>query len=351
VANCAFVIPGDITLATGGYAYDRRVLAGLAAHGVTVTHVALPGAWPNPGDADIEAAAVLLAGLPADTTLLIDGLAYGVFPSSLLARIKQRVVALCHHPLGLETGIDPDRARELVLLETAALARADRIVVTSNLTKRLIGSDFAVAPELMTVAEPGTDRAERSYGGDGPTINLLAVGSIVPRKGYLVLLDALARIDKRGLGNWHLDVVGSVRDQAEYQRVVGAIEEAGLGDRVALLGAVNDDNLEALYQNADLFVMPSLFEGYGMVLGEAMARGVPILCTTGGAAAETVPDGAGVKVPPGDVEALAEELGNCIADPSGLRDMADPSWAAGQNLPTWDDTCRIIASVIKGTTT
>jgi hypothetical protein len=83
---CAFVIPGDLSLATGGYAYDRHVLAGLATHGVIATHVALPGSWPSPAAADIEAAAAALAGLPADTTLLIDGLAYGAFPASLLVR-------------------------------------------------------------------------------------------------------------------------------------------------------------------------------------------------------------------------------------------------------------------------
>jgi hypothetical protein len=163
VVDCAFVIPGDLCLATGGYAYARRVLAGLGAHGVVATHVVLPGSWPNPSAADITAAATALASLPAETTLVIDGLAYGAFPAALLA-IRQHVVALCHHPLGLETGIAPERAAELIALETAALARADHVLVTSPLTKRLLVTDFAVAAEKVTVAIPGTMPAARAIG-------------------------------------------------------------------------------------------------------------------------------------------------------------------------------------------
>jgi glycosyltransferase involved in cell wall biosynthesis len=362
VINCAFVIPGDLSLATGGYAYDRRVLAGLAAHGVAATHVTLPGRWPNPTGADIDASVAVLSALPDDVTLLIDGLGYGAFPPSLLAAIRQRVVALCHHPLGLEAGVDADRAAELIGLEAAALARADHVVVTSPLTKRLLVADFAVPTAKVTVAEPGTIPALRAVGsaggsGRGP-LHILAVGSIVPRKGYLVLIDALAGLlasTDAAARNWRLTIVGSARDPAEYSRVSFAAANTGLQPRMDLVGAVSDDALDALYASADLFVMPSLFEGYGMVLAEAMARGLPIVCTTGGAAAETVPGGAALKVPPGDHGALRKALRRAITERELRMTLADASWSAGQTLPRWEDTCRIIASVLrasvlKGTT-
>jgi glycosyltransferase involved in cell wall biosynthesis len=354
-SKCAFVIPGDLSLATGGYAYDRRVLAGLVDHGVTATHVPLQGAWPNPSAADFDATAAALAALPADTTLLIDGLAYGAFPEALLARIEQRVVALCHHPLGLETGVEPARAAELVRLETAALAKAERVIVTSPLTGRLLAADFAVVPMKITVACPGTDPAPRSRGsgGKGP-VRLLAVGSIIPRKGYLVLVEALHRLMTSPLSDppvdWQLTVVGSARDANEYRKLVAAIKGAGLADRIELLSGVTDAQLDALYAVADLFVMPSLFEGYGMVLAEALARGLAIVCTRGGAADETVPDAASFKVLPGDPHPLKIALGSAIMHPELREMLANASWAAGQNLPRWHDTCRIIASVIKGPT-
>jgi glycosyltransferase involved in cell wall biosynthesis len=343
--RCAFVIPGDLTLATGGYAYDRRVLAGLAAHDVTVTHVPLPGNYPNPTADDIEASAAVLARLPADTTLLIDGLAYGAFPASLLACIKQRIVALVHHPLGLETGVPGARAAELILLETAALARADHVVVTSPLTKRILAADFAVPTAGITVAEPGSAPGTRAQGCLDGRIHMLAVGSIVPRKGYPVLIEAL-----KGLStDWRLTIAGGARDADEVTRVNLAVANSGLASRIDIAGTVDDAALDALYTSADLFVMPSLFEGYGMVLAEAMARGLPIVCTTGGAAAETVPDDAALKVPPGDYAALRKALSRAITEPDLRQRLSDASWAAGQRLPRWDETSRIIANCIRAT--
>jgi glycosyltransferase involved in cell wall biosynthesis len=347
VPASAFVIPGDINLPTGGYAYDRQVLAGLAAHGVTVRHVALAGTFPSPAAADIQAAAAAFAALPADMPLLIDGLAYGAFPASLLREIRQPIIALVHHPLGLETGLTAARAAELIRLETAALAAARHVIVTSPLTKRLLIADFAVPADIVTVAEPGTDLAARSAGSGGSTLHLLAAGSIVPRKGYPVLMRALADLAAAGDGQprWRLTVAGALRDPAEARRVETAAAALGHA-RVTLAGAVTDQQLEQLYQTADVFVMPSLFEGYGMVLAEAMARGLPIVCTTGGAAADTVPDGAGLKVAPGDAVALRQAVGRVLLDAPLRRRLADASWAAGTRLPRWPDTCRIIGRII-----
>jgi glycosyltransferase involved in cell wall biosynthesis len=123
---------------------------------------------------------------------------------------------------------------------------------------------------------------------------------------------------------------------------------AGLDGQITLLGAVDDDRLQTLYSAADLFVLASRYEGYGMVLTEAMTRGLPIVCTTGGAAAETVPDGAALKVEPGDARALMWQLGRAIEDQKLRRSLADAAWAAAGGLPTWEDTARRIAAAVKG---
>jgi glycosyltransferase involved in cell wall biosynthesis len=344
VAEALFAIPGDLATPTGGYAYDRRVMALLPEHGIAVRHVALPGSYPAPTPSDLEATERALKSASPSTVLLIDGLAYGAMPRTLIERLISPIVALVHHPLCLETGLAADRQAELRRLETEALALARHVVVTSAATARTLARDFAVADQRITVAEPGTDPAPRAK-GTGRPLQLLAVGSVVPRKGYEVLIEAL-----RPLGHidWRLDIAGPLdRSTETAQRVLSAIDAAGLAGRVTLHGALDDGRLGQLYDGADLFVMPSLYEGYGMALTEALARGLPIVCTTGGAAAETVPDDAALKVTPGDARALMWVLGRALEDTSLRRSLADAAWAAAARLPRWPETARLIAEVIE----
>jgi glycosyltransferase involved in cell wall biosynthesis len=218
------------------------------------------------------------------------------------------------------------------------------VIVTSPLTARTLATDFAVPSNRITVAEPGTDRAQRAPGSGSPP-HIVAVGSIVPRKAYDVLVRALGNLKDR---NWRLTIAGPPdRSPAALGALRNAVRETGLGDRVALTGPLPSSDLDSLYAGADLFVLPSLYEGYGMVLAEAMARGLPIVCTTGGAAAETVPDEAALKVSPGEESALTEALDRVLGDAQLRKRMSEASWAAGQKLPSWNDTARIIAGVIK----
>ena len=345
MTSAVFAIPGNIDLPTGGYIYDRRVLALLPGLGVTVRHLALPGSFPAPTAADLAETERLLAALPADGAVVIDGLAYGAMPAELVARVRAAIVALVHHPLCLEAGLPPARQRQLKDLETAALALARKVVTTSPTTARTLAADFAVPAHKITVAEPGTDPAPRATGTGSP-VQLLAVGAVVPRKAYDLLVRALSPLAD---SDWRLTMAGPTDRSAEALAALrAALLEGGLGHRVTLLGAVDQQRLAELYAKADIFVMSSLYEGYGMVLGEAMARGLPIVCTTGGAAAETAPDTAAIKVPPGDQAALTAAIGRLIDEPDLRARMADAAWAAAQGLPRWEDTARAIANVIKG---
>ena len=185
----AFAIPGDIDLPTGGYAFDRRLLREWREMGVEARHLALPGSFPFPTQADLAQTGQAILSQHWDDTLLIDGLAYGAFPESIAAGLAGRVVALVHHPLGLETGLPPETAQML------------------------------------------------------------------------------------------------------------------------------------------------------------LARGLPIVCTTGGAAAETAPDAAALKVPPGDAGALASAMAGLMDAPAHRRALADAAWAAAATLPRWRDTAAIVAGV------
>lgn len=341
MSDIVFAIPGDLSLPTGGYAYDRRLLAEWQTSGVSARHLALPGSFPDPAAADLAETRRLLLSQPSDAVLLIDGLAYGAFPESLAVDLAGRVVALVHHPLALETGIAPARAAALTAGETAALRHARAVIVTSTTTARLLATDFGVPEQRLCVAEPGVDAAERAAGRqNGAPLRLLSVGSVVPRKGYDVLVSALRTLKDRP---WRLTVVGAHRAPDTARALTEQIQSAGLADRISLAGAIDDAALAQAYGRADLFVMSSLFEGYGMVLTEALARGLPIVCTTGGAAAETAPDTAALKVAPGDADALAKALSRLIDDEPLRASMADAAWTAAAALPRWRDTAAIVA--------
>lgn len=344
MSEIAFAIPGDLSLPTGGYGYDRRLLAEWREMGVAARHLPLPGGFPKPSEADLAETGRLILSQPYDSVLLIDGLAYGAFPESIAAGLAGRVVALVHHPLGLETGLSAEQAAAFIRRESAALRHAAAVVVTSATTKRSLIADFAVPEECIAVAEPGVDPAPRAAGSaSGEPIQLLAVGSLVPRKGYDVLVAALAGLADRP---WRLTIIGAAdRSPATASALAAQIAEAGLSQRVRLAGAVDQAALEAAYAGADLFVMPSLFEGYGMVLTEALACGLPILCTTGGAAAETAPDEAALKVPPGDVAALRAGLARLLDDSDERRRRADAAWHVARALPRWRQTATIVAEL------
>lgn len=340
-----FAIPGALETPTGGYRYDREVLARLAGHGVECRHLPLGGSFPVPNAGDLDGAAQAFAALDPRTVAVVDGLALGAMPTEAIGALRGPLVALVHHPLALETGLDAETAAHLRLSERAALSHAKAVIVTSRITAGTLATDYGVPASRITVAEPGTERAARATGSGNAERTILAVGAVSPRKGYDLLMDALGRL--KGL-DWTLVIAGAAdRDPAAAEALRRAIGRNGLGARVTLAGSLSQAALARLYGLADLFVMASLYEGYGMALAEAMAHGLPIVTTTGGAAAETVPDGAALKVPPGDVPALTAALGRALGDGALRASLAEAAWTVGQALPTWDDTARIVAGVIK----
>lgn len=339
--GAALVFPGDIDTPTGGYGYDRRLLAELPALGIPVAPVSLGGPFPHPAPGDIAAALDRLAATPAGTVLIGDGLAFAALPAAGLTRLGRPLVGLVHHPLALESGLDPQVAARLAASEMATLAACHRVIAVSPETRRMLMAGFGVPAEKITLALPGTAPAPRAP-ADGDPPRLVAVGSLTPRKGYGVLLEAVALLADLAFS---LTIAGpeTDADTTAGVKAAAAILPAG---RVRLAGPLDAPALDALYAQGDLFVHASFYEGYGMVLAEAMRRGLPIVCTTGGAAGETVPDTAGLKVPPGDVAALAGALRRVISDRALRRRLADGAAAAGAALPSWSDTAHIVAGVV-----
>jgi glycosyltransferase involved in cell wall biosynthesis len=334
--------PGDLEARTGGWGYDRRLLAEMAALGRPARAVRLAGAYPEPGDADRAAARAALSALADGTAVIVDMLAGGVLPEVFAAeRERLAMVALCHHPLALETGLDPGRAAALADSERRALASARRVVVTSPVTAGTVATLFAVPPERIVVAVPGTDPQPAAPGGNEPPV-LLTVATLTRRKAHDVLIDALARIVDLA---FEARFVGGDRYDPEWAAALrDRVDAAGLADRVRFLGEVDDPGPQ--YRAADLFVLPSRYEGYGMVFAEALAHGLPVVAARGGAVPAVVPEEAGRLVPVDDPDALADALRVLLTDPGARHKARAAARRAGHALPRWDETARRVLSAV-----
>jgi glycosyltransferase involved in cell wall biosynthesis len=332
-----FALPGRLATRTGGYLYDARIIAGLRDRGWTVRVHELAASFPRPGADDLAGAEARLAGIEDGALLVVDGLALGAMPL-LAARLAGRVrlIGLVHHPLALETGIGIAEAERFWRSEEAALAATARVIVTSETTRDVLRGRAVALPSIAAV-EPGTARPPRSQRVRGPQdpIALLCVATLTPRKGHRVLFDALARLRDR---SWRLACVGSgERDAPHSVALREQVRRLGLVERIRFAGELDAAGVAREYAKADVFVLASFMEGYGMALAEALAHGVPIVATRAGAIPQTVPEQAGVLVEPGDPTALAAALEWLIGDEDHRRSLARGAREAGALLPTWEE--------------
>jgi glycosyltransferase involved in cell wall biosynthesis len=340
-----FAVPGDLATATGGYVYDRRIVAELPKSGWQVDVLDIGASFPRASLAERATAHLQLAALPAGRLIVVDGLAFGVMPDSAEALHRShKLVALVHHPLALETGLQEWEAEQFKTSERQALSFVRCVVTTSATTARLLAEHFSVPAEKISVVLPGNDRVPLPQRAAATIVNLLAVGSIVPRKGYDLLIAALGQIPDLP---WRLTIAGEPRNAAAARALEAQVASLKLGDRVELAGVVSPERLSELYATSDLFVLPSRYEGYGMAYTEAIAHGLPVIGTTAGAIPEAVPAGAGMLVAPDSVSELALALMRLIGNPAERARLTAGARAAAATLPTWDDAGRQFAQALE----
>ncbi|MEU1574872.1 glycosyltransferase family 4 protein [Streptomyces collinus] len=348
-----FVLPGgvdDPAAPSGGNAYDRRVCLDLPGFGWQVTKHAVAGDWPRPGaDARTELARTLSA-LPDGAAVLLDGLVACGVPEIVVPEAERLSMAvLVHLPLGDETGLDAAVAAELDAKERTVLRAVPAVIGTSDWAVRRLVSHHGLPPERVHVAAPGADIAPLAPGTDGVS-RLLCVAAVTPRKGQHRLVEALAAVRELP---WSCVCVGSLTQEPEYvAHLRSLIAEHGLQDRLELAGPKSGPALDASYATADLMVLTSYAETYGMAVTEALARGIPVMATDVGGLPEAVgraPDGGvpGILVPPENPAAIAAELRGWFGEADVRRRLKAAARSRRAALNGWATTAQSLAAVLR----
>ena len=300
---------------SGGNVYDRRLCRGLTAIGWSVHEHAVPGSWPRPAAASYAALAGVLRRVPDDAVVLLDGLVASAAPEALVPQASRlRLVVLVHMPLGHRPPAAAGDATRTA--ERAVLSAAAAVVTTSAWTRRRLLELYPLAAARVHVAEPGVDAAALAP-GTAAAGALLCVAAVTFDKGHDVLLDALETTADLA---WHCVCVGSLeRDPAFVASLRQRAQDGGLGDRVCFPGPRVGADLDRSYAAADLLVLASRAETYGMVVSEALARGLPVVAAEVGGVAEALGHGAdgtrpGLLVPPDDRAALGAALRAWLVD-------------------------------------
>jgi glycosyltransferase involved in cell wall biosynthesis len=331
---------------SGGNAYDRYVCAGLRSLGWSVSEHAVAGSWPQPDAESFAALAEAIGQIPHGAVVLLDGLVASTAPEVLVPEAEHlRLVVLVHMPLGHRPAGDTGdtRGRERAVLSVAA-----KVITTSEWARGRLQSLYELSSDRVYVVEPGVKAADLATGSDGGG-SLLCVAAVIFEKGHDVLLDALEQLPDL---SWRCLCAGSLaRDPAFAEKIRRRAIEAGLGDRVHLVGARTGADLDHLYATADLLVLASRAETYGMVVTEALARAVPVLATEVGGLTEALGQGAdgirpGLLVPPADPAALAAALRAWLSDAELRARLRQAARERRRSLHDWSSTASVLATVL-----
>jgi len=349
VSDVHFIVPAgfdDPARPSGGNTYDRRVGDGLAAQGWSVDVHEVPGSWPHPNAAARAILAEAVGGIPDGALALVDGLVGSTAPDVLVPHAgRLRMVVLVHMPLGQRPAQEAVRAREHAVLSAAAA-----VVTTSEWARRTLLELYVLPPDRVQVAEPGVDAAGLAP-GTATAGALLCVAAVTRGKGHDVLLHALSTIADLP---WHCRCVGSLdRDPAFARRVRLRSADLGLGQRLSFPGPGAGAELERSYAAADLLVLASRGETYGMVVTEALARGLPVIAADVGGVPEALGHGAdgarpGALVPAGDPAGLGAALRAWLGDAELRHRWRRAARERRASLAPWSATTATLASVLQG---
>jgi glycosyltransferase involved in cell wall biosynthesis len=331
---------------TGGNIYDRRTCAGLAEAGWDVLVTSVAAAWPVPGAGARADLARIVSAIPDGETVLIDGLIASPAAAQVLPHTGRiRMTVLLHMPLA--TALDAHHDASAQRSERVVLRAASGVVATSEWTRQQVLTRYAVPRHRVHVARPGVDRVDtpaRPVPG-----HLMCVGVLGRNKGQDLLVEALVGLAER---DWHCVLAGPLDREPDFvEQLQARITRLGYGHRIRLSGVLTGAALSHAYTTADLLVVPSRSETYGMAVTEALAHGLPVIAAAVGGLPEALgstADGTrpGQLVPPGDPAALAAALGDWLGDERHRHRLRAAARQRRSTLRGWEQTTQEIANAL-----
>ncbi len=335
------IIYGSLDTLSGGYLYDRKLVEYLRSQGDSVEIIALP--WRNYA---AHLTDNLTFKLPANLDILIqDELNH----SSLIAANQRRhpypVVSLVHHLRCSELRPDWQNAFYRII-EKKYLNSVDGFIFNSRTTQGVVNS-LIEKPKPGIIAYPPTDRfgtqlsedeiSERAQKGD---LHILFLGNVMYRKGLHTLLDAIKELPMKV----KLDVIGSLTTEPSYTKLMKeVIEKNDLSSFVFLHGPLDKEPLIEKFEQAHILVVPSSYEGFGIVYLEGMGFGLPAVGTTAGAAGEVIEHKkTGYLIEPDDSKSLAKYLRSLAEDRGLLTRLSLQARERYLRQPSWGETAKNI---------
>ena len=343
--NLHFFIPGDINTLTGGYIYDKRIAEGLRfkAHDVQV-HI-LAGDFPFPSPESRKVCLESMTIIPKNEAIIIDSLVFGAIPE-LLREIKQYhpIIALVHLPLSVNSELAGNNQTMIRKLEEEAFSYADLIIVSSSFTKNLI-EQAGINPDLIKVVIPGVEPNTKKQNYSILPRKLITISNYTRNKGYLLLVDALSGLKHL---DWTLDCYGDDSFDPEYVKEISEMIEGNkLTGRIFLHSSISGMELSNAYVNSDALIHPSEFESYGMVLTEALAHGIPVVASTGGAVTQTVPATMAVFFKPNDRQSFQDAIEQLFLDQDKYHNLCMEASSYINQAQTWEISVFDFESVLQ----
>jgi len=341
----ALVIYGSLNTLSGGYLYDRMLVDYLKSQGDDVKVISIPNKSYHSNVADNWSKELIKMMNDPDIDLMLqDELNHpSLFHANKKIRGNYPIISIVHH---LRSNEERGRVANWAYqkIEKAYLESVDGYIFNSNTTKDSVET-LTNLDKPYVISSPGGDRFNTKITRDfvssrvasSDRLNIIFIGNVIPRKQLMVLVEALGLI-KSDL--WHLDVVGKTDvDSRYFDNVITLVNNLSLRDRVTFSGALSDIELSERLNNSDLLVVPSSWEGFGIVYLEGMGFGLPAIATTEGAAKEIIQHGEnGYLIDKGDSKALASHLQSLINHPQTLIDMSWKALDTYSGYPTWKDS-------------
>ena len=326
-------------VASGGNRYDDELVTALTGLGIEVSERFVEGPWPLPTDEDRAALAELLQSAPV---WLIDNILASAAPDAVAAAVAggHRVTVLVHYFPSDDPAHSQGERAELASSEGAAIQAASAVVATSTWTAGELARRYG--RDDVRVAVPGVAPAPLALGAPERP-HFLWIGRVTATKDPLTCVEALIRVRDHA---WTARLVGpDDLDPVLAGRVRRRIDEAGMADRIELTGQQHGTELAATWHRTDLLIHTARTEPYGMVITEAIARGIPSIVPEHTGAAEAQ-QGAGAQFPAGDVGALTTVLDDWLTHPDPRTTWSSAARYRRERLPTWRDTAEVIADAL-----